>query len=111
MALSAEIITDFTVQVHPVQWPKVYNQICRSGPQRINKFASVARCISPQWPLVWKDHKSRISRQILIYIQNCFRSQFSGGDQLGTFGGITLDNKISLYCPFSSTLVLDIYIL
>jgi hypothetical protein len=37
---------------------------------------------------------------ILILITFEAASVYESGDQLGTFGAITLDKKISRYCPF-----------
>jgi hypothetical protein len=42
MAHSVEIITDFTVQLHSMQWHGAYIQIRRSGLQDKTKFATVA---------------------------------------------------------------------
>ncbi len=112
MAHSAEIITDFycTASFHAVAHR--HNQIRCSGPQCITKFAAVAHSALanlPQWPIAHNkiccggpQRGRTLEIKFLGELEFIFETALDheSGDQLGTFGEITLDKKISCYCPF-----------
>jgi hypothetical protein len=65
--------------------PIAHNQVHRSGPQRIEKFAAVA--LEVEFPCEFES----IFETALDY---------ESDDQLGTYGEIILDKIISLCCRF-----------
>ncbi len=101
----------FMVWLHSTQWLIAHNQFCRSGRQRITKFAVVAHCAqpnSPQWPIAhnkFRQSGPQHGRNSEVKFLGKFESIFEtaidheSGDQLGTFGEITLEKKSHATVP------------
>jgi hypothetical protein len=88
MAYSVEIVTDFYCIVSLYSMAPSANQLRRSGPWCISKFAAVAQSTWPnllQWPVA----HHQICRRTKFPV-NCFRSRIRG--PVGYFYEITLDN-------------------
>ncbi len=93
------------------QWSTAQNQTRRSGPEHITNSAAVAHSAQPnlsQWPIahskICRSGPSRGNTLEVEFLRE-FKSIFQTAldqeseDQLGTFGKITLHQKISRYCP------------
>jgi hypothetical protein len=53
----------------------------------------------PQWPIAHEDLEVKFLGEFESIFENAL--VYESGDQLGTFGEVTLDKKISRYCSFN----------